>query len=89
MAVTKEELLDRVNSLLPAIAARSRQSEADRKPNDDTIKELIDTEVMQALVPACYGGHELGIDTLTAVGRAIGSVCMSTAWVTAFYIGHN
>ncbi len=89
MAVTKEELLERVNSLLPAIAGRSQQSEADRKPNDETIKELIDTEVMQALVPACYGGHELGIDTLTAVARALGSACLSTAWVTAFYIGHN
>ena len=89
MSVTKEELLERVNSLLPAIAARSQQSEVDRKPNDDTISELIETEVMQALVPACYGGHELGLDTLTEIGRAIGSVCLSTAWVTAFYVGHN
>ncbi|HCU88681.1 MAG TPA: hydroxylase, partial [Gammaproteobacteria bacterium] len=64
MSVTKEELLERVNSLLPAISARSQQSEVERKPNDDTIRELIETEVMQALVPACYGGHELGLDTL-------------------------
>ena len=89
MSVTKEELLERVNSLLPAIAARSQQSEVDRKPNDDTISELIEIEVMQALVPACYGGHELGLDTLMEIGRAIGSVCLSTAWVTAFYVGHN
>lgn len=89
MTVTKEELLERVNGLLPAISARAPQGEAERKPNDDTIKELIDIEVMQALVPKCYGGHELGLDTLTAVGRALGSACLSTAWVTAFYLGHN
>ncbi len=89
MSVTKEELLERVNSLLPAIASRSQQSEVDRKPNDDTISELIEIEVMQALVPSCYGGHELGLDTVMEIGRAIGSVCLSTAWVTAFYVGHN
>jgi 3-hydroxy-9,10-secoandrosta-1,3,5(10)-triene-9,17-dione monooxygenase len=89
MTVTKEELLERVNGLLPAIAARAEQSEADRKPHADNIKELIDTEVMQTLVPKCYGGHELGLDTLTAVGRAVSSACMSTGWVTAFYLGHN
>jgi len=44
---------------------------------------------MQTLVPRRFGGHELGLDTLTAVGRAISSACMSTGWVTAFYLGHN
>ncbi|MFT4584099.1 MAG: 3-hydroxy-9,10-secoandrosta-1,3,5(10)-triene-9,17-dione monooxygenase [Gammaproteobacteria bacterium] len=89
MTVTKEELLERVNGLLPAIAARAEQSEQDRKPHPDSIKELIDIEVMQTLVPKCFGGHELGIDTLTAVARAVSSACMSTGWVTAFYLGHN
>lgn len=89
MTMTKEVLLERVNALLPAIAARAGESEAARKPHDDTIKELIDTEVMQALVPRRFGGHELGLDTLAAVARAISSACMSTAWVAAFYIGHN
>jgi len=89
MTVTKELLLERVNALLPAIAARARESEADRKPHADTIKELIDAEIMQTLVPRRFGGHELGLDTLTAVGRAISSACMSTGWVTAFYLGHN
>ncbi len=84
MTVTKELLLERVNALLPAIAARARESEADRKPHADTIKELIDTEIMQTLVPKRFGGHELGLDTLTAVGRAISSACRSTGWVTAF-----
>ena len=51
MTVTKEALLERVNALLPAIAARSQESEEQRKPHDDTIQELIDAEVMQILVP--------------------------------------
>ena len=83
------ELLERVNALLPGIAARAQQVEADRRPHDDTIRELVDADIMRMLVPKRFGGHELGLETLTAVGRALSQSCMSTAWVTAFYLGHN
>lgn len=89
MTITKEALLERVNALLPAIAARSKESEEQRKPHDDSIQELIDAEVMQILVPKRFGGHELHLDTMTAVARAVSSACMSTGWVTTFYVGHN
>ena len=89
MTTTKEELLERVNALLPAIAARAPISEQARKPHDDTIRELIEAEVMQTLVPKRFGGHELGLDAISEIVRAVSSVCMSTGWVTAFYIGHN
>ena len=89
MAVTKEELLERTTSLLPAIASRALESEEQRRPHDDSIRELIDAGVMQALVPKRFGGHELGLDTLAGVGRLVSSACLSTGWVTAFYLGHN
>jgi hypothetical protein len=44
---------------------------------------------MQTLVPVRFGGHELGLDAIAAIVRTIASADMSTAWVTAFYIGHN
>ena len=89
MTTTKNELLERVNALLPGIAARAQISEQARKPHDDTIRELIDAEVMQTLVPKRFGGHELGLDAISEISRAVSSVCMSTGWVTAFYMGHN
>lgn len=89
MTISKEVLLERVNAIVPAIAARAAESEAQRRPHADTIQELIDAEVMQILVPKCFGGHELDLDTLSAVVRAVSGACMSTGWVTAFYIGHN
>ena len=89
MTVTKEELLERTTSLLPAIASRARQSEEQRRPHDDSIRELFDAGVMQSLVPQRCGGHELGLDTLAGVGRLVSSACLSTGWVTAFYLGHN
>lgn len=87
--VSGDELLARVRALLPGIAARAQETEALRRPHDDTIAELIEADIMRMLVPKRFGGHELGLETLTAVGRALAQSCMSTAWVTAFYLGHN
>ncbi len=89
MAVTTQLLLERVNALVPKIAARARETEAQRRPHDDSIADLIDAEVFQTLVPKCFGGHELNLDTHVAIVRAISGACMSTGWVTAFYMGHN
>lgn len=89
MSMTKETLIERVTALLPGIAARAHESEQQRKPHAESIRELVDAEIMQSLVPKCFGGHELGLDTLAAIARAVASADMSTAWVTAFYIGHN
>lgn len=86
---TKQELLERVESLLPGIAARASECEGARKPHDKSIQEIIDSGVIQALVPKRFGGHELGLDTLSEVARSVSSACMSTGWITAFYIGHN
>ena len=89
MSITKEILIERVTSLLPGIAARALESEQQRKPHAESIRELIDAEILQSLVPKCFGGHELGLDTLAAIARAVASADMSLGWVTAFYIGHN
>ena len=89
MQITREILLERVNELLPGIASRAQSSEEQRKPDNQSIKELVDAEIMQTLVPTKFGGHELGLDTLAAIARAVSSADMSTGWVTAFYLGHN
>ena len=89
MGTTKAELLERVEAVLPDIAANARQAESDRRPHDQSIEALIDCGIMQTLVPARFGGHELGLDALGDIVRAVSSACVSTGWITAFYIGHN
>lgn len=86
---SKAELLERVEALLPAIAARSGESEDNRRPHDKTIRELIDAEILQALVPRRFGGHELHLDTMAEIVRRVSGACVSSGWITAFYIGHN
>ena len=82
-------LLERVVALLPGITARAHQVEINRRPHDETIKELVEADIMRMLVPKRFGGHELGLATLAALSRTLGQACMSTAWVTSFYLGHN
>ena len=89
MQITKETLLERIAAQLPGIAARAQMSEAQRRPHDESIGALVDTGIMQMLVPKRFGGHELGLDALASVTRAVSRACLSTGWVTAFYIGHN
>lgn len=89
MAVAKEELVARARALAPGIAARAAESEAQRAPHDDSIRELVDAELLQLLVPTRWGGHELGLDTVLEVVETLSAACMSTGWIAAFYIGHN
>ena len=89
MSLTKPALLECVNAALPGIAARAQASEAQRHPHDESIAALIDCGIMQTLVPKRFGGHELGLDALSSIARAVSSACLSTGWVTAFYMGHN
>ncbi len=86
---TKQELLERVDALLPTIRVRSAESEDQRRPHDENIQDLIDTGVIQTLVPKRFGGHELDLDAMAEIVSSVSSACMSTGWITAFYIGHN
>ena len=85
MSVTQQQLLERVADALPGIAARAASTEAQRRPHDDSIAALIDCGIMQTLVPKRFGGHELGLDALSRIARAVSSACLSTGWVTAFH----
>ncbi len=59
MPTTKEDLLERTRALLPGIAARAPQAEAQRRPHDDSIRELVEAGVMQTLVPQRFGGESV------------------------------
>lgn len=89
MPLTKDEAVSRARELAPAIADRAYECEKLRKPHDDSIKELVDADLMGLMVPKRYGGHELGLDAMTEVVYEISRACMSTGWIAAFYIGHN
>ena len=89
MPAADSVLVERVRALLPAIRARARETENLRRIPDETIRELAEAGIFQMFVPKRWGGHEAGFETMREVVQLISSACVSTGWITAFYIGHN
>ena len=89
MAVEDTRLIDRAKAMKPTLAARAAEVEAMRKPHDQSIQEMIDAGIIQMLVPAKWGGAESNLNTMFQVVEAISSACISTGWITSFYINHN
>ena len=87
--LTKEDIIKRTEALLPLIKERALSTDKNRKPDDEVIQKLGEAGIFAACVPKRFGGAELNIDTIAAVGRLIAQHSMSTAWVSCFYMGHN
>ena len=86
---TGPELAARARALIPMLAENAVQAEKQRKPVDAVITALEEAEIYKLMVPKCYGGLELDMDTFFEVGVALGEGDASTAWVSNFYIEHN
>jgi alkylation response protein AidB-like acyl-CoA dehydrogenase len=89
MAYTDAELIERARALAPGIAARAAETEALRRPHDDSIRELIEAGIIQMFVPKRWGGSEASLSTMMEVVEIISAACPSTGWIAAFYISHN
>ena len=83
------ELLERVESLVPALAAQAAEAERLRRPTDAAIRMLEEAGVFRLMVPRRYGGLELDLDTFLDVGLALGEADTSLAWVACFCVEHN
>ena len=84
-----QALLERIQALLPALAAQAPESERLRRPTDVSIRMLEDSGLFRMMVPRVYGGLELDLDTFLEVGLALGEADMSLAWVASFCVEHN
>jgi 3-hydroxy-9,10-secoandrosta-1,3,5(10)-triene-9,17-dione monooxygenase len=82
-------LIERAQTLARTVEARAQEIDAlDRLP-DWLIADLRASGLIETVVPECYGGHEMGLDTLAEIVLLFGAACPSVAWAVAFYIGHN
>src|SRR3954451_11025515 len=83
------ELVERVRAVLPAIAARAAEAEALRRVPVESVAELRHTGYLRALVPAKYGGLELGLSQVGAATRLLATACPSTAWSMGLLMLHS
>src|SRR4051812_6717893 len=72
-----------IDALLPAIRARSGETEALGQVPDDIIDELAQAHVFRALQPRQWGGLELDPATFYEGMVRIASACGSTGWVAS------
>jgi len=85
----EQELLSRIEALVPMLEANAAQAERQRKPVDAVMQAIEDTGVYRYFVPKRFGGYEFGMETFMKIGMALGEGCVSTGWVTTFCVEHN
>ncbi len=89
MTTDSLSLIERAKALAPLLAQHAEHAERLRRPHDAVIAALEEAEIFQLMVPRCYGGLELDLDTFLEVGLALAEGDASMAWVATFYIEHN
>ena len=77
---THEELLARVDALVPRLRERAEETENLRRIPDITLLELQEAGVFKILAPTGVGGYGMGVETYGEVVRRLARGCPSTAW---------
>ena len=80
-ALDRETLLARAEALIPALRERAATAEELRRIPDETIADLVDSGLMQAMLPARLGGVEADYRTMMELVALISRGCGSTGWV--------
>lgn len=78
-----EDLIDRTESMLPAISARAMQTERDRRLPPETVRDIREAGLDRVMQPVVFGGYGLDFDAYYEIGWRLSSACGSTGWVYA------
>jgi len=87
-AVTKQQILDRVGSLVSNFAKRAEAAEQARRLPAESVQELLDAGIARILMPPRFGGYGLGFDTWFDVTREISKADASHGWCASLIIHH-
>ena len=83
------DLLERIRVLVPELAGHAAEAERLRRPTDASIRSLEEAGLFKMMVPRCYGGDELDLDSFLEVGLLLAEADISLAWVSLFCVEHN
>jgi alkylation response protein AidB-like acyl-CoA dehydrogenase len=84
-----EDLIARGHALVAGFAERAAQCEVDCRVSDEAVQLFRETGLHKTLLPAAYGGYEMGFSAMLETSFAIGKVCASSAWVCGLYMAHS
>jgi alkylation response protein AidB-like acyl-CoA dehydrogenase len=84
-----DALIARGHALVADFAGRAAKCESDCRVSDEAVQLFRATGLHKTLLPAAYGGYEMGFSALLETSFAIGKVCASSAWVCGLYMVHG
>jgi alkylation response protein AidB-like acyl-CoA dehydrogenase len=84
-----EDFIARGHALVPDFADRAVQCETDCRVSDEMVERFRQTGLHKALLPAAYGGYEMGFSAVLETSFSIAKVCASSAWVCGLYMAHS
>lgn len=82
-------LLDKLHTILPAIAANAGKAESERKVPDENIALLKSIGMHRAFQPKAYGGMEISLPEFTDCVAALAGACGGTAWAFSLLCTHS
>lgn len=85
-AVDSATLQERAEALVPVLRARAADAEALRRVPDETVRDLVESGLIRATLPARLGGTEIDYRTMMELASTIARGCGSTAWVTCNFM---
>ncbi|WP_417521924.1 acyl-CoA dehydrogenase family protein [Marinobacter sp.] len=78
-----EELKSALKPIVQTLSDNARDSEANRRANEENIRQLQEAGAFKLMVPKRYGGFEGSIRSHLEVTSLLAEGCGGTAWVTA------
>jgi alkylation response protein AidB-like acyl-CoA dehydrogenase len=85
----RAELQARATALRPRLAERAAHTERLRRMPDETVKDLVASELIRIGNPPRYGGHAVDLDAAYDIAWELGRACGSTAWCYSLWTVHN
>jgi alkylation response protein AidB-like acyl-CoA dehydrogenase len=78
-----------VRSILPRLAANSKESDLQRRLTDDAANALRESGLARMITPKRFGGYELSPSAHIWACAEIGNVCSSASWVLMVCVAHD
>lgn len=87
--VSREELLRRARELVPALKERAAAAEAATKVPEESMRDIVDAELIRIGTPVRYGGFDVEIELMNEVSIELARGCPSTAWCYVLWALHG
>jgi 3-hydroxy-9,10-secoandrosta-1,3,5(10)-triene-9,17-dione monooxygenase len=87
-APARAELLERAAALLPVLRERAAHTEALRRLPDETVHDLVASQLIRIGVPRRYGGLSVEYDAMAEIAWLLGRACGASAWCYALWTVH-